>query len=169
MLQIYEYYGIDSRNYILSSRGRGHPAIAGIWLWWLAWSRHCLSPGSQYDAGAASVTSVVSVMGKSIFFTSQIASLTVNFSTIWLVGRWLTLVTLRWRERNIVNQALCSIKDELTDIHSEERTEMSHPTCACWQRCVHVVAHWVQQKHLLQALQHHLHSILWQSVLNFYC
>ena len=38
--------------------------------------------GSQYDAGATSITSVMSVKGKSIFFTSQIASLTVKFSTI---------------------------------------------------------------------------------------
>ena len=55
--------------------------------------------------------------------SSQIASLTLTFSTIWLVGRWLTLATLRWnrnrvyssvtstlatlrwRERHIVNQA----------------------------------------------------------------
>ena len=75
-----------------------------------------VKPGSQYDAGAASV------LEKS-FFTSQIASLTLNFSTISLVGNWLTLATLRWnrnrvyssvtltlamlrwRERHIVNQA----------------------------------------------------------------
>ena len=79
-----------------------------------------LKPGSQYDAGATSVTK------KSFFFTSQIASLTLNFLTIWL-GRWLTLatlcwnrnrvyssvtlmlVTLRWHERHIVNQALCRL------------------------------------------------------------
>ena len=41
-----------------------------------------IKPGSQYDAGAVSVTSVVSVTEKSPFFTSQIASLTLNFSTI---------------------------------------------------------------------------------------
>ena len=40
-----------------------------------------IKPGSQYDAGAASVMSVVSITGKSIFFTSQIASLTLKFST----------------------------------------------------------------------------------------
>ena len=80
-----------------------------------------VKPGSQYDAGAASVTSVTE---KSLFFTSQIASLTSIFSTIWLVGHWLTLTTLcwnrngvyssvtptlatlRWREHHIVNQAL---------------------------------------------------------------
>ena len=36
---------------------------------------------------------------KSLFFTSQIASLVLNFSTIWLVGRWLTLATLHWNRR----------------------------------------------------------------------
>ena len=41
-----------------------------------------LKPGSQYDAGATSVTSVVSLTEKSLFFTSQIASLTLTFSTI---------------------------------------------------------------------------------------
>ena len=43
-----------------------------------------LKPGSQYDTGAVSVTSVVSVTGKKYFFTSQIASLglALNFSTI---------------------------------------------------------------------------------------
>ena len=41
-----------------------------------------IKPGSQYDAGAASVTSIVSVMGKSIFFTCQIASLSLNFHKI---------------------------------------------------------------------------------------
>ena len=41
-----------------------------------------LKPGSQYDAGAASVTSFVSVTEKKSFFTSQIASLTLNFWTI---------------------------------------------------------------------------------------
>ena len=40
-----------------------------------------LKPGSQYDTGAASITSVVSVTEKKSF-TSQIASLTLNFSTI---------------------------------------------------------------------------------------
>ena len=39
-------------------------------------AHYTLKPGSQYDAGAASVTE------KSLFFTSQIASLTLNFSTI---------------------------------------------------------------------------------------
>ena len=81
-----------------------------------------VKPGSQYDAGA---TSVVNVMEK-VFFISQIASLTLHFSTIWLVGCWLTLstlrwnrnrvyssitptlATLRWRECHIVNQALTS-------------------------------------------------------------
>ena len=61
---------------------------------------------------------------KKVFLTRQIASLTLNFSTIWLVGRWLmlstlrwnrnrvyssvtpTLAMLRWRKRHIVNQAL---------------------------------------------------------------
>ena len=41
-----------------------------------------VKPGSQYDAGPASVMNVVSVKVKSIFFTSQIASLTLNFSTV---------------------------------------------------------------------------------------
>ena len=73
---------------------------------------------SQYDTGAASIT-------EKSFFTSQIASLTLNFSTIRLVGRWLMLATLRWnrnqvyssvtqtlrwRERHIVNQALDCIQ-----------------------------------------------------------
>ena len=61
-----------------------------------------------------------------VFFTTQIISLTLNFSTIWLVGCWLTLVTqcwnrnrvyssitlmlatLRWSQHHIVNQALFS-------------------------------------------------------------
>ena len=38
-----------------------------------------LKLNSQYDTGAASVTSIVSVKGKSFFFTSQIASLMLNF------------------------------------------------------------------------------------------
>ena len=42
---------------------------------------HC-KLGSQYDAGAASVTSVVSVTEKCLFFTSQIASQKLNFWTI---------------------------------------------------------------------------------------
>ena len=87
------------------------------------WCLSTVKPGSQYDAGAASVTRIASATEKSLFFTSQIASLTLTFSTIWLVRRWLTLamlrwnrnrvyssvtLTLRWRERHIVNQALVS-------------------------------------------------------------
>ena len=43
---------------------------------------YILMPSSQYDAGATSVTSIVNVMEKSILFTSQIACLTLIFSTI---------------------------------------------------------------------------------------
>ena len=51
----------------------------------------------------------VSVTGKSILFTSQIASLTLNFSTVWLVGRWLMLATLRWnRNQSIPVSPWCS-------------------------------------------------------------
>ena len=67
------------------------------------------------------------------FFTSQIASPTLNFSIIWLVGHWLmlatlhwnrnrvyssvtpTLATLHWHERHIVNQALITT-ELLTDL-----------------------------------------------------
>ena len=41
-----------------------------------------VKPGSQYDAGAVNVMNIVSVTEKSIFFTSQIACLILNFSTI---------------------------------------------------------------------------------------
>ena len=34
--------------------------------------------------------------GKKYFFNSKIVSLALNFSTIWLVGCWLTLTMLRW-------------------------------------------------------------------------
>ena len=62
--------------------------------------------------------------GKKYFFTSQIISMMLNFSTFWLVGRWLTLVTqhwnknwvyssvtlmhmtLRWHQRHFVNPSL---------------------------------------------------------------
>ena len=54
--------------------------------WWQdhhAWWQ--VKPGSQYDTGTASVI-YMSVIGKVFFFTSQIISLTLNFSTVWLVG-----------------------------------------------------------------------------------
>ena len=38
---------------------------------------------------------------KKVFFTSQIASPALNFSTIWLVGHRLTLVTLRWNRNRV--------------------------------------------------------------------
>ena len=74
--------------------------------------------------GTVSVTSVVSIIGESIFFNSQIIPLTLNVSTIWLVGCWLmlatqrwnrnwvysritlALVTLRWCQCHVVNQTL---------------------------------------------------------------
>ena len=37
---------------------------------------------NNYDAGATSVTSFMSVTGKTVFFTSQILFLMLNFSTI---------------------------------------------------------------------------------------
>ena len=70
------------------------------------------------------ITSKVSITEKSIFFTSQIASLTLNFSTIWLIECWLMLVTqhqnrnrvyssvililmtLCWHQHHILNHAL---------------------------------------------------------------
>ena len=75
-------------------------------------------------ASQVSWTSRVLWASRKSLFTSQIASLMLNFSTVWLVGCWLTLATLRWnrnqvyssitltpamlhwRELHIVNQAL---------------------------------------------------------------
>ena len=50
-----------------------------------------LKPISQYDAGTASVTSVMSVTGKGM----------LNFSTIWLVGCWLTLAMQHWNKNQV--------------------------------------------------------------------
>ena len=41
--------------------------------------RKLIKPGSQYDTGVASITSIVSVMRKRYFFTSQTLSLMSNF------------------------------------------------------------------------------------------
>ena len=69
-------------------------------------SHHSLKPGSQYNTGTASVMSIVSVKGKNIFFTSQIGSLMLNFSTIWLVGCWLTLATIRWNRNQVYSSVI---------------------------------------------------------------
>ena len=55
--------------------------------------------------GAASDASIMSVMEKSIFLLVKILFLMSNFSTIWLVGRWLMLVTQHWN-RNWVYSSL---------------------------------------------------------------
>ena len=42
------------------------------------------------------------------FFTSQIIFLTLNFSTIWLVGCWLMLATQRWKRNCEYTTCTCS-------------------------------------------------------------
>ena len=54
---------------------------------------------------------------KKVFFTSQIASPTLNLSTIWLVGRRLTLATLRWNR----NRVYSSVTSTLATLHWRER------------------------------------------------
>ena len=70
--------------------------------WYGIYSRS-VKPGSQYDTGTVCITSIVSLMGKVLFFNSQILYLMFNFSTIWLVGWWAWLIlAMQCRNRNQV-------------------------------------------------------------------
>ena len=54
-------------------------------------TRKMVKVGSQYDVGAVSIMSVMNIMGKSVFFTSQILFLMSIFPKILLIGHRLTL------------------------------------------------------------------------------
>ena len=113
---------------------------ANLQLCVLKQSSRSYKPGSQYHAGAMSVTSVT----RKVFFTSQIIFLVLNFSTVWSVGCWLMLttqlwnrnwvyssitpmlVTLCWCQHHIVNQPLGY------NYNVVHRRLVVHVACAIW-------------------------------------
>ena len=96
---------------------------------------------NNYDAGATSVTSFMSITGKTVFFfTSQILFLMLNFSTIWLVGRWLTLATQRWNR----NQVCSIISPKLVMLHWRECHIVNQAYhCSCTTVYTSLIRHWM--------------------------
>ena len=83
------------------------------------------------------IVSKVSVTGKSFFFTSEIVSLTLNFSTIWLIECWLIMLLTQHRNRNWINSRVTLM---LMMLHWHQHHIVNH--ALVWIMCIPLTA-WI--------------------------